>query len=346
MRVSRVFARGVVLLVASAWGGCGVTPHAPVPTHPAGVLAITSSSAVRAPAKEARGVEQVAPPTANRGAIVGVASESGEGEDQKGSAPRGAQTAVEVAEGMAAPPPIPPNTAVLHIGDSFVLAGFSQALKPRMKALGARYEVKSEQSSYTVTWAARIERVIADTQPDLVIITLGANEVTNVTPPAHAPAIRRIVHTIGQRPCVWVTPPLWRKDTGIIDVIRENSAPCRLFDSDTMVSAPIARMPDKIHPSVTGGAVWADAFWAWLEAERAPAQLSPIGAEQQAGDRPESGLWVGPPQSGRPWALKPSPVEEHRARSQMLTNAEPSAAPPAPKGTATNLAVRANALRE
>src|SRR5262245_18599823 len=60
----------------------------------------------------------------------------------------------------AAPPathsalrPIPPNTAVLHIGDSFVLAGFSQALKPRMKAIGARYEVRSEQSSYTVTWA-------------------------------------------------------------------------------------------------------------------------------------------------------------------------------------------------
>jgi lysophospholipase L1-like esterase len=190
---------------------------------------------------------------------------------------------------------------VLHIGDSFALAGFAQALKPRLKALGVRYEVKSEQSSYTVTWASKMELIVANTQPDLVIISLGANEVANTNPPAHAPAIRRLVKSIGARPCVWVSPPLWRKDTGIIDVIRENSAPCRFFDSDTLVPGPIPRQSDKIHPNDEGGAMWADAFWKWLEAERAR-----DGEPDAAGNQ-------GPGRS--PWALRAAPPEEHKARA-------------------------------
>lgn len=287
MHASRVVAGAVALL--AAWGGCSASPRAPEPTHPAGM-----SPNARSTGAQWHGESAQSDQPAER-------ERDGEREGEPEREPE-RERAGSPAEPVAAPP-IPPNTAILHIGDSFVLSGFSQALKPRIKAVGARYEVRSEQSSYTVTWAARLERVIADTQPDLVIITLGANEVANTTPPAHAPAVRRIVQIVGKRPCVWVTPPLWRKDTGIIDVIRENSAPCRLFDSDTMVRAPIARKADKIHPTPEGGAVWADAFWTWLESERAPARAD--GSER------------------RPWALKPSPVEEHQARSQPPPIAEP-----------------------
>lgn len=160
------------------------------------------------------------------------------------------------------------GTVVLHIGDSFVLAGLSQALKPKMVEHGVRYEAKSRQSSYTTTWARLAKRVITDNQPDLVIITLGANEIDNIDPKAHAPAVRRIVDAVGGRPCVWVSPPLWRKDTGIVDVIRTNAAPCRFFDSDALVGQPIARQADKIHPSREGGAVWGGALWTWLLGER------------------------------------------------------------------------------
>jgi hypothetical protein len=197
------------------------------------------------------------------------------------------------------PPPIPPGTVVVHIGDSFALAGFAQALKKRMKALGARYDVRAETSSFTTTWSGKIESVIANTQPDLVIINLGANEVANIDPPAHAPAVRHIVAAIKGRPCVWVSPPSWRKDTGIQDVIRQNSAPCRYFDSDKLVTEPIPRQKDHIHPTEAGGALWADAFWNWLQAERAP--LDPAEASQTP--RPS------------PWRLKPSTKEEHEPRS-------------------------------
>ena len=199
----------------------------------------------------------------------------------------------------AAPPPIPTGTAVLHIGDSFAVAGFAQALKPHMAALGVRYEVRAETSSFTTTWAARMDLLVANTQPDLVIINLGANEFTNTDPPAHAPAIRRIVKSIGNRPCVWVSPPSWRKDTGITEVMRQNTAPCRFFDSDVLVKTPIARQGDKIHPSEAGGAIWAEAFWAWLNEQRAPADE---GATK-----------------GSPWRLLPAPPEEHRAAVALPT---------------------------
>jgi hypothetical protein len=208
----------------------------------------------------------------------------------------------------AEPPSIPPNTVVLHIGDSFLLAGFAQALKPRMKALGVRYEVRSEQSSYTTTWAGKMERLMVETKPDLVIINLGANEIANTDPPTHAPAVRRIVKGIGGRPCVWVSPPLWRKDTGIINVIRENSAPCRFFDSDRLVPQPIPRINDKIHPTLLGGAEWAKAFWNWLHAERVP--LTP--GEASAPADPSA-----PPDSApkrNPWLLRPSAADEHTAK--------------------------------
>jgi hypothetical protein len=194
-------------------------------------------------------------------------------------------------------PPIPKGTAVLHIGDSFALAGFVQSLKPRMQALGTRYEVKAETSSFTTTWASKMNLLVSNTQPDLVIINLGANEVSNTDPPAHAGAVRRIVQAIGDRPCVWVSPPLWRKDTGIIDVIRQNSAPCRFFDSDTLVKKPIPRQSDRIHPNDEGGAIWAEAFWIWLQAERASAA-------------PEGGASKKP----SPWRLKAAPAEEHQPR--------------------------------
>ena len=205
-----------------------------------------------------------------------------------------AKETAPAAEAPSAPPlpPIPPGTAVLHIGDSFALAGFAKALKPRLKALGARYEVRAETSSFTTTWSGKMERLVADTQPDLVIINLGANEVANIDPPAHAPAIRRIVAAIGGRPCVWVSVPSWRKDTGIGEVIRRNSAPCRYFDSDKLVTQPIPRQSDHIHPTDAGGALWADAFWAWLQDQRAPA-----GAP--AGPHPSA------------WALKPAAPGEH-----------------------------------
>lgn len=257
-------------LLASFAAACGASPTAKPAAPPA--LEAVAAPAASEPAERA--------PTAPSEAVAGE---------------------LDLAPALA-PPPIPPGTAVLHIGDSFALAGFAQGLKPHMKALRTRYEVRSETSSYTNGWAAKLEKIVADTQPDLVIINLGANEVANTDPPAHAPAVRKIVRAIGDRPCVWVAPPLWRKDTGITEVIRENSAPCRFYDSTALVKKPIPRQGDRIHPNEEGGAIWADAFWSWLN-------------EQRAGAAAEGAL------EGklRPWRLKVAPIEEHTPGAAAAT---------------------------
>jgi GDSL-like Lipase/Acylhydrolase family len=267
------FARVVLLgIVTAAAGGCstalpaGEGPPIAAPQGAAALPVVESAPAV-APAPVADAPASAAP----------------------------AAPPLSAAGPAVVPGPIPRGTVVLHVGDSFTLAGFAQALKPHMKALGVRYEVRAETSSFTTTWSAKMDRLVSDTQPDLVIINLGANEVLNTDPAAHAPAIRHIVQAIGGRPCVWVSPPSWRKDTGINDVIRQNSAPCRFFDSDSLVGQPIARQADHIHPTEQGGAVWADAFWSWLDASRA--------ADPGAGGRPS------------PWQLKPADPDEHRSRA-------------------------------
>jgi hypothetical protein len=178
---------------------------------------------------------------------------------------------------LVAPPPlaalpIEPKTVVLHVGDSFVMAGFSQSLRPKMKSVGALYEVRGAQATYTTTWHSKLSRLVGDYHPDLVIITLGANEVTLTDPWARADAVTRLVKIVGDTPCVWVTPPLWRKDTGIIEVIKQRAKPCLVFDSDA-IAGPISRQPDSIHPNNAGGAVWAEAFWQWLLNHRAPAPV-------------------------------------------------------------------------
>lgn len=165
-------------------------------------------------------------------------------------------------------PALPPGTAVLHVGDSFVHSGLTQRLREHLAPLGVRYEVRAQHSTNSLDWAKRAPELVASTQPDLVIVTLGGNEIASKHLPVQARAIRRIVEAIGERSCVWTTPPLWRDEDGLFDVLQENLAPCRFFETDLEVGSYLPRRDDGIHPTAEGGAKWADALFAYLERER------------------------------------------------------------------------------
>lgn len=168
----------------------------------------------------------------------------------------------------AEPPELPRGTLVLHVGDSFA-GSLGVPLAKRLKAAGLRSVLEYQTSSYIPTWAAKgeVSKFVTRYSPDVVLITLGANEFELSAPETRAGAVRRLVKQIEGRPCVWISPPRWKKDTGILAVIRENSKPCRFLDSDTIVH-DLARKPDKIHPSDAGREVWADAVFSWLVHER------------------------------------------------------------------------------
>jgi hypothetical protein len=165
------------------------------------------------------------------------------------------------------------GTWVLHIGDSFAHASFQQNLGPRIRASGAGYVVDATTATFTTTWAfdSALQKWLSR-RPSLVVVTLGANEFDMPVPEEHAPAVERIARAIGAAgaSCVWTTPPTWKADTGILQVIHDHCAPCLFFDSDAVLGGlqPDERQPDRIHPNKRGGARWADAFWGWLNDHR------------------------------------------------------------------------------
>lgn len=159
---------------------------------------------------------------------------------------------------------------VLHIGDSFTAAGFAQALRPKIEGGGRIYKVLYKTSAYTTTLPRELGllEVIPQYKPALTIITLGANEIPLADANQRRGAVRRLAEQASKfGPCVWTLPPVWRDDGNeILTVIREEAAPCKVFDVGAL-AREIPRQKDKIHPTAEGGAMWADAFWRWLSAE-------------------------------------------------------------------------------
>jgi hypothetical protein len=84
--------------------------------------------------------------------------------------------------------------------------------------------------------------------------------------------VEQLVHKIAEAgaACVWMTPPMWKRDSGILQVIHDHSAPCLFFDSDAVLGGlrDDERQRDRIHPNERGGARWAESFWGWLEDHR------------------------------------------------------------------------------
>lgn len=190
-----------------------------------------------------------------------------------------------------AEPPTPDysNGTVVHFGDSFVDAGLQQSLRPKFNAASTRYLNFGKSSSYLANWAfgKDLTNLYYSHRPALFLINLGANE-TRAKPEARAASVRQIVKTLKGTPCVWLSIPMWKGEpTGLNEMIRRESAPCRYFDS-SVVASTLPRTRDGIHPSPTGGEIWADALWTWLRDERDPTK----GA----------------------WALKPAPASEHGPR--------------------------------
>jgi hypothetical protein len=192
------------------------------------------------------------------------------------------------ADGAAAP--LPKGTRVLQIGDSFADA-LGGKLGKMFRAVEVKSDLEFETPSYIPNWSygSKLPKLLATYRPDLVLITLGANEIEIPHPEERIKPVKHLVQTLGGRPCVWIAPPLWKPDSGVLQVIRENVAPCRYLDSNELVHE-LPRARDKIHPSLEGREIWAKVVFDWLCRER-------VGTPEQ------------------PWALKPEPSAAGTASS-------------------------------
>jgi lysophospholipase L1-like esterase len=187
--------------------------------------------------------------------------------------------AVDSSDSAAAPPltslELPKGTKVLQVGDSFADA-LGIELGKLLKGAGLRTSLETKTPSYIGDWAFGpvLRKAISNYNPDLVLITLGANEVEIPVPAQRVGPVQRLVKSLGDRPCVWILPPLWKQDTGVMQVIKDNAKPCQVLDSSTLVPA-LPRGPDHIHPSSEGRVIWATAVFDWLKQARDPAGPRP-----------------------------------------------------------------------
>ncbi|CAN5340126.1 hypothetical protein BH09MYX1_BH09MYX1_52350 [soil metagenome] len=179
-----------------------------------------------------------------------------------------------------APAPAAPSPkVVLHLGDSMVggFGGLTKALEGKYKALGAQFHSDTQVSVSIMTFdhEKKLQELIARWHPDLVILTLGANDVLVPFPASLAGFVQSIARKASAgRDCYWVTPAPWRKDTGIVDIVKKNAAPCKVYDSGPL---KISRGGDGIHPTDGGGGVWADGFWSFYQSGGRDAAATLLG---------------------------------------------------------------------
>lgn len=188
-----------------------------------------------------------------------------EGDAAAPRAPEAADAQADVPHDASAALPLPRDLTgkvVLHAGDSMVGGdgGLTKALGAKFKAEGAKFVRDWQVSASIVTYdhESRLRDLLQRHRPDVVVLTLGANDVFVPFPASMAKNVEGIVKKIAPRECYWIGPPTWKPDTGIVAVIRDHAAPCKFFDSSNM---KLQRAGDGIHPTDKGGAEWGDKFW-------------------------------------------------------------------------------------
>ncbi len=230
----------------------GADPHLGLPT--------AAPAAAGDPTAAATGTSPVAAPSATVSAAPSASAVAGE------EPPRPAE-------------PLPRGMTVLVVGDSFAQA-LGVGLKSKEEETGIKFVLRGEQATFIPEWAGPnrgLAALVKQSQPDLVVISLGGNELAMTTPEIRAPKVRALVALLDGTPCVWVAPPLWgNKDNGLLSVIRDNSSPCRHFDSNKL-TPNLPRGGDKIHPTAEGQKLWARDLLAWLGAERDPSSAPRFG---------------------------------------------------------------------
>jgi lysophospholipase L1-like esterase len=234
--------------IAACGGGTPPTTPGPAPTD-------TNPGPDPAP--------PVVPPGKPNEAKEGAAAASAE-------APAGAKSTPAEPSAEQLGPAFPPGAKVLVIGDSF-----AQSLGVGLKTLeaeqGFKTILKGEQSTYIPEWAGAkrdVPGLLRQYKPDLVVISLGGNELAMLDPTIRGPRVKELVGHMGSIPCIWVAPALWgNKETGLLEVIKSNSSPCRHFDSNRL-TPDLPRGGDKIHPNPEGQRRWAKALVDWIRAER------------------------------------------------------------------------------
>lgn len=182
----------------------------------------------------------------------------------------GLVTAVPDAPPMSTRPPTGPDARLLLVGDSLA-QGLSVPLAAIAKSVGASLFVAARSGTRMDQWASSngwLEQALAAAKPQVVLVSLGTNDMKLATTGRQDLHMSRILSMIRAAPSgtaepVWIMPPTlpFGDPRGIRPML--SSAAIRSFRSDAMT---IPRAADGVHPTAAGYAGWAAHLWKWLYA--------------------------------------------------------------------------------
>lgn len=161
---------------------------------------------------------------------------------------------------------------ILFFGDSMI-----EGLAPRL----CEYANESDCDLTSVIWYGSSTQLWAQTDtleyfldgvnPDFVLLCLGSNELFVRDLADREIFIATIAQKLSKVPFVWISPPNWKPDTGINDLIIKYVGRGRYFDSRNLV---LERLSDKAHPTHEAASCWMDTIVAWLGGPDASYPLS------------------------------------------------------------------------
>lgn len=151
---------------------------------------------------------------------------------------------------------------ILFFGDSMV-EGLKGMMAQHAAANGHELTSIIWYSSTTDWWANTdtLQHFIQEVRPTYILICLGANELFVRDLLAVDKNIANIVRQIGKTPFAWISPPNWKEDTGINELIIKNVGADRYFDSRHL---ELARRSDHAHPTPAAAVQWCNKVCAWL----------------------------------------------------------------------------------
>lgn len=151
---------------------------------------------------------------------------------------------------------------ILFFGDS-MLEGLQRRFADYAVENGHELDVVLWYSSTTQLWAQTdtLSHFLRRYNPTFVAICLGSNELFVRDLSSCDRYIGTIVSKLGRIPFVWISPPNWKEDTGINDLIAKHVGKERFFDSR---SIKLQRGRDHAHPTFAAAEVWMDSVAVWM----------------------------------------------------------------------------------
>lgn len=176
--------------------------------------------------------------------------------------------------------PIRPIVVAPSDSTKFQLMIFGDSMLEWLSRRLCDYTMESGYELTSIIWYSSSTQLWAETdtlqffldrvRPDYVLLCLGSNELFVRDLAKREKYISQIVQKIGNRPFCWISPPNWKPDSGINDLIIAQVGHGRYFDSRSL---ELERASDNVHPTRQAAAVWMDTIASWLSS---PAAANPL----------------------------------------------------------------------